>query len=103
LDRGRHIPFFAFWIIHRYESRFAAHRKPDIVTRQFGVDGVTELVDGLPLFLGIGFSDAGASQIRATDISCEKLTSHLSTAPVTGDADPGFRRAGEGQVAFACE
>ena len=26
--------------------------------------------------------------MRVTDISCEKLTSHLSTAPVTGDADP---------------
>ena len=56
---GRHVPLFAFRVIHRYESRFAAHRKPDIAILQFGVDGVTKLVDRLPLFLTVGFGDAG--------------------------------------------
>src|SRR6266511_5127743 len=56
---GRHVPLLAFRVIHRYESRFAAHRNPDIAILQFGVDGVTKLVDRLPLFLTVGFGDAG--------------------------------------------
>src|ERR671919_669552 len=97
---GRHVPLFAFGVIHRYKSWFAAHRKSNIVTRQFGVDGVTELVDRLPLFLSIGFGDAGRFPDACDRHLMRKVDLALVDGPRYRRRRSWHRRAGKRQVAF---
>ena len=50
-----------------------------------------------------GLVTRGVSWIRRTDISNSNSTSHSSTAPVTGAAEPGSGRGRQRQMAFAGE
>ncbi|SQI44402.1 Uncharacterised protein [Serratia plymuthica] len=49
------IPFIAVRIVDGDERRLAAHRQMNAVGLQIAVNPIAERVDGLPLFLAVGF------------------------------------------------
>ena len=96
-------PFGTVAVVERDERRLAAHRQPDVLTPQFGVDRAAGSHDAAPSASEYGFVTRGDSNTRRIDITCvERGLALLDLAADRG----GARRVGrarERQVAFAGE
>ena len=100
---GGGVPFFAVGVIDADEGGFAAHGQADIAADERGIDLAAEGVDGVPLVVGVGESDARGF--------VDPLDGHLEVEgdigwfDGTGDGGGalGVRGGGEGEVAFAGE
>ena len=101
--QGVSVPFGGFAVVHGHKGGLAAHGQTHVSRHQFLVNGDAQLHHLGPLLGGVWLGHAGGFVNAGHTHVVGKLHFGFVNAAFNGGRTGRLRRAGQGDVAFACE